>query len=115
MAFLLAGSQIVQSPGKDSTRINQLTQGDRSAAIAGVSGNVTIINNAEPSDGPPVSIITAASDVRAGPLALTTNPALQGLLLDQRTHGNLSPALAAIGGSVVIEDRSRHAKSVKPK
>jgi len=100
VAFVLAQPVLFSSaPG---TQIRQTTKGDRSPAIYGVTGNVTIIRNVGPGMPPP----SQAPPPSINPLPLATVPALQGMLLDQKTRGTFSPAIAAVGGSVFIYDSS---------
>lgn len=108
MAFLLTQpSAPPQAAPMPTTRITQKTTGDLSPAIAGAA-NVTIIRNAEPVAAAPNSSAaqTSPPSPSSSALSLATNPALHGLLLNQRTRGTLSPALAAIGGSVFIQDNT---------
>ena len=69
-----------------------------SPAIAGVTGSVTIIHNTAP--GAP--FLSQAQPENPTSLSLATIPALQGMLLDQKTQGALSPAIAAVGGRIFI-------------
>ena len=105
VAFLLAGPAITEPPDRVGMKMSQITRGDMSPTIAGVGGDVTIIRNAEPAGGgPSSSMILTPSVPGLSPLTLATNPSMHGLLLDQRTRGELSPALAAIAGNVLIQD-----------
>jgi hypothetical protein len=108
VAFLLAGPPASAKPADTAqTRISQSTRGDFSPAVAGVAGNLTIIRNAEPqSNVPSASVTVTPPSAPLSPLTLAMSPSMQGLLLDQRTRGNLSPALAAIGGSVLVVDNA---------
>jgi pimeloyl-ACP methyl ester carboxylesterase len=110
LAFVLTGPAVAEPIAGAHMQISQTTHGDMSPAIAAVGGNVTFVHNAEPTPGgPSPSAMVTPAPPSASPLLLATNPSLQGLLLDQRTRGSLSPALAAIGGSILIQENTQQA------
>jgi len=114
-ATLIVAFLITHTPrngsGGATARIYQRTSGDFAPAIAGVSGNVTIIKGADAKGV--LQALKSSSLAQPGMLSLATNSSLQGLLLKQNSRGELSPALAAIGGSVFILDAS--SPMIKPK